>query len=273
MKLRILAFACCVFLSAQSVGAQATTSAADPVSGMWSGSMGRSESDRIPITVTLKFDGKALSGTIVGPPSPGTIRSGTFDQASGMVKFEVEVQDSSKTVAVFEGKVVNDSATGTVTLNDQTGTFSLTRGAAAAAPATRPPAGGMSTDEALQKSFAQVSGYIAKSAEMIPAEKYTYQPTGTVRTVGQLIGHIADGYNYFCPVAAGKKVEWSDAVEKGNTDKATVISKLKQAADACTAAHAGGAHPPLIQNLGHTNLHYGNLITYMRMLGLVPPSS
>ena len=271
MKLRILALACCVFLFAHSVLAQATTSAADPISGTWTGSMGRSESDRLPITVTLKFDGKALSGTIVGPPSPGTVRTGTFDQASGMLKFEVEVQDSSRTVAVFEGKVVNDTAKGSVSFSGQTGTFSLTKGAAATA--TQPPAGGMSTDEALQKSFAQVSGYIAKSAEMIPADKYTYQPVKTVRTVGQLIGHIADGYNYFCAVAAGKKVEWSDAVEKGNTDKATVVSKLKQAADACTAAHTGGAHPPLIQNLGHTNLHYGNLITYMRMLGLVPPSS
>lgn len=270
MKLRILTFACCVFLSAHSVVAQATTSA-DPISGTWTGSMGRSETDRLPITVTLKFDGKALSGTIVGPPSPGTVRTGTFDQASGMLKFEVEVQDASKTVAVFAGKVVNDTATGTVAFSGQTGTFTLTKNAAA--PATQPPAGGMSTDEALQKSFAQVSAYIAKSAEMIPAEKYTYQPAKTVRTVGQLIGHIADGYNYFCPVAAGKKIEWSDAVEKGKTDKATVISRLKQAADACTAAHAGGAHPPLIQNLGHTNLHYGNLITYMRMLGLVPPSS
>jgi len=271
MKVNILAFACCVFLYAHSVGAQTATPAADPVSGIWNGHMAR-EGDRQPLTITLKFDGSSMSGTVEGPPNPGSIRRGTFDKASGALKFEVEVEDTAKTVATFEGKIVNDKATGSVTLNGQTGTFSLTKGTAGAA-ATQPPAGGMSTDEALQKSFANVSAYIIKSAEMVPADKYTYQPTKSVRTVGQLIGHIADGYNYFCAVAAGRKVEWSDAVEKGHTDRAAVVSKLKQATDACNAAHTAGGHPPLIQNLGHTNLHYGNLITYMRMLGLVPPSS
>jgi hypothetical protein len=231
------------------------------------------DTSRVPITITLKFDGSSMSGTVTGPPKPGLIRTGTFDKATGALKFQVEVQDDSKTIATFDGKVVNDQATGSVTIQGQSGTFSLTKGAAAAAPATPPPAGGMSTDAALQKSFAQVSAYIAKSADMIPPEKYNYQPTKSVRTVGQLIGHVADGYNYFCAAAQKQKVEWSDAVEKGNTDKATVVAKLKQATDACNTAYSGGGHPPLIENLGHTNLHYGNLITYMRMLGLVPPSS
>jgi uncharacterized damage-inducible protein DinB len=44
------------------------------------------------------------------------------------------------------------------------------------------------------------------------------------------------------------------------------------------AAHAWSAHEtgqlaPLIANFGHVNLHYGNITTYMRMLGLVPPST
>jgi hypothetical protein len=272
MKLSILAFACGMFLGAQSVGAQTATAPADPVSGTWTGSMAR-DGDGVPLTITLKFDGSSMTGTVTGPPYPGIITKGTFDKASGALKFEVEVQDTSKTLVTFEGKVVNDKATGSVMMRGQTGRFSLTRDAGGAAAAAPSRARGMSTDEALQKSFAQVSAYIAKSADMIAADKYNYQPTNSVRTVGQLIGHIADGYNYFCAVAAGKKVEWSDAVEKGNTNKVTVVAKLKQAADVCNAAHAGGAHPPLIQNLAHTNLHYGNVITYMRMLGLVPPSS
>jgi hypothetical protein len=44
--------------------------------------------------------------------------------------------------------------------------------------------------------------------------------------------------------------------------------------DACNAASGGaGQAGPMIANVGHTSLHYGNLITYIRMLGLVPPSS
>ena len=125
----------------------------------------------------------------------------------------------------------------------------------------------------LGKSFAELSGWILKSAEIVPADKYSYKPAPTVRTFGEQLGHIADGSNYFCGRAAGKKVQWSDATAQGKTDKATVVPKLKEALDACTAAHGTGALVMLIQNYGHANLHYGNMVTYMRMLGLVPPSS
>jgi uncharacterized damage-inducible protein DinB len=125
----------------------------------------------------------------------------------------------------------------------------------------------------LGKGFAELSGWILKSAEMVPADKYSYKPAPTVRTFGELLGHIADGSNYFCGRAAGKKVQWSDANAQGKTDKATIVPKLKEALNACGAAHGTGHLGMLIQNYGHGNLHYGNMVTYMRMLGLVPPSS
>ena len=121
--------------------------------------------------------------------------------------------------------------------------------------------------------FAELSGWILKAAEIVPADKYSYKPAPTVRTFGELLGHIADGSNYFCGRAAGKKVQWSDANAQGNTGKATVVPKLKEALDACSAGHGTGHLGMLIQNFGHSNLHYGNMVTYMRMLGLVPPSS
>ena len=129
------------------------------------------------------------------------------------------------------------------------------------------------TSAMLGKGFAELSGWIVKAAEIVPPEKYSYKPAPTVRTFGELLGHIADGSNYFCGRAAGKKVEWSDANAQGKTDKATVVPKLKEALDACSAAHGTGNLGMLIQNFGHSNLHYGNIVTYMRMLGLVPPSS
>ena len=128
---------------------------------------------------------------------------------------------------------------------------------------------------ALKQGFGEVSGWLLKAAEMVPPDKYSYKPAPTVRTYGEMLGHVADGYNYFCGRAAGKKVEWSDATAQGKTDKATIVAALKAATGACTAAHngPGSQSPLLIQNYGHTNLHYGNIVTYMRMLGLVPPSS
>jgi uncharacterized damage-inducible protein DinB len=125
----------------------------------------------------------------------------------------------------------------------------------------------------LKGGFAEVSEWITKAAAMVPAERYTYKPVATVRSFGALVAHVADGYNWYCANAAGQKTEWSDAVEKGPTDKATVTAKLKLATDRCVAATAKGQPMQLMQNIGHANLHYGNIITYVRMMGLTPPSS
>ena len=127
---------------------------------------------------------------------------------------------------------------------------------------------------ALRRSFDEVAGYVARAAEMVPADKYSYRPTASVRTFAQLIGHIADAHNYYCAQAAGRNIEWSDAVEKGTTAKTALVQKLKQSVEGCAGAYSGtGQAGPLISNIGHTNLHYGNIITYLRMMGMVPPSS
>ena len=127
----------------------------------------------------------------------------------------------------------------------------------------------------LRNGFNEVNDWVTKAAEMVPAEKYNYRPVDTVRTFGQLIAHITDSYNFFCARGAGNKVEYSDAVEKGGTDKDTLLPKLKEAVGKCNAAYgsANGQLRPLFTNVGHTSLHYGNIITYLRMMGLKPPSS
>ena len=127
----------------------------------------------------------------------------------------------------------------------------------------------------LRNNFNEVNDWIVKSADMVPAEKYSYRPVDTVRTFGQLIAHVTDSYNFFCARGVGNKVEYTDAVEKGGTDKDTLLPKLKEAVGRCNAAYNSnnGQLRPLLSNIGHTNLHYGNIITYLRMMGLKPPSS
>jgi uncharacterized damage-inducible protein DinB len=133
------------------------------------------------------------------------------------------------------------------------------------------------TPQAMVKhGFEEVSGWLATAAALVPAEKYTYKPVATVRTFGELMAHVADGMNWYCGSArAAKDVQWSDAVEKGKTDKATVTAALKTATAACTAAYGSSTArlDKLMGNIAHSNLHYGNAITYVRMLGLKPPSS
>jgi uncharacterized damage-inducible protein DinB len=127
----------------------------------------------------------------------------------------------------------------------------------------------------VRNGFNEVNGFVMKAADMVPADKYNYKPADSVRTFGQLIAHITDSYNYFCINAAGTKVEWSEAVEKGGAEKDTLLPKLKEAVDRCNTAYSSNSSKlrPLFINVGHTNLHYGNIITYMRMMGLKPPSS
>lgn len=134
---------------------------------------------------------------------------------------------------------------------------------------------GQSANDELRKGFTEVNDWVLKAAETVPADKYNYKPVDTVRTFGQLVAHITDSYNYFCARATGNKVEWSEAVEKGSLDKDTLLAKYKESAGRCTAAYgAANSQPgPLMGNVSHTSLHYGNIITYMRMMGLKPPSS
>jgi uncharacterized damage-inducible protein DinB len=127
---------------------------------------------------------------------------------------------------------------------------------------------------ALRKNYADVVSLLAKSADLVPADKYNYRPVGTVRTFAQLVGHLADAHNYYCAIAAGKQVQWSDPIEKGVSDKATLVAKLKESIDLCTRVYGGvGKVDVMIENIAHTNHHYGNMVTYVRMLGLVPPQS
>jgi uncharacterized damage-inducible protein DinB len=142
------------------------------------------------------------------------------------------------------------------------------RALAAQQPAASDPAA------LLRGGFDEAAGWVLKAAELVPADKYGFKPAASVRTFGQLIGHVADGQNYYCARGAGQDVAWVQTVEQGSQDKAALVQQLKQSIAVCVAAHAkAGLTGPLIANYGHTSLHYGNIITYLRLLGLVPPSS
>jgi uncharacterized damage-inducible protein DinB len=126
----------------------------------------------------------------------------------------------------------------------------------------------------MRGGFNEVNDWVMKAAEAVPADKYSYKPVDTVRTFGQLIAHMTDSYNYFCAHGVGNKVQWATPIEQGATDKDTLLPKLKEAVGKCNTAYTSGKQVrPLFINISHTSLHYGNIITYMRMMGLKPPSS
>lgn len=126
--------------------------------------------------------------------------------------------------------------------------------------------------ESVTKGFAQVADWVLQSAESVPADRYSFKPTDGIRTFGQLVAHIVDGYRYYCRLAKGP-VEWSDTVEKTVSAKADLLKQLAAATAECKQVHAAGKTNPLVENLGHANLHYGNMVVYLRLMGIVPASS
>ena len=130
---------------------------------------------------------------------------------------------------------------------------------------------------------------ILGSADKMADDKYAFKPTDTVRTYGQLLAHVADGQYEFCGAAAGKHDE--KGIEKTAKTKADIVAALKNAFAYCDAIYAGMSDAKAMEmipafggikitrlsmldfNVSHTMEHYGNLVTYMRIQGIVPPSS
>jgi uncharacterized damage-inducible protein DinB len=148
---------------------------------------------------------------------------------------------------------------------------------------------GDTTLASVKTTYEVVKGYITKAAAQVPEGTYKYQPTKEVRTLGQLFGHIADSSGMICSAATGvkptsaggaEKLATKAELQKALTDGFAVCDK---AFTAITAANAnetlnlfGMTHSrigAMAFNAAHLFEHYGNVVTYMRLNGLVPPSS
>jgi uncharacterized damage-inducible protein DinB len=137
--------------------------------------------------------------------------------------------------------------------------------------------------------YGRMKDVLLRSAEKMPEENYNFKPTEAVRSYGQIIGHIADAQYLFCSVALGEKNP-APKIEQSKTSKADLIAALKNAFAYCDKAYDGmtdasatqavklfGNDRPklgvLTVNNMHNMEHYGNLVTYMRIKNIVPPSS
>ena len=143
---------------------------------------------------------------------------------------------------------------------------------------------------AIKAQHEQVKGYLLKTAETVPENLYSFRATPEVRTIAQLIGHVADGSAGICASASGDKPPALNA-EKSMTSKAQLTKALAEALAFCdkviagmddkrameaTKFFVGGTSPRgmiLAFNTSHNFEHYGNLVTYMRLNKIVPPSS
>jgi len=138
-------------------------------------------------------------------------------------------------------------------------------------------------------AYARLKTILVSSAEKMPEENYNFKPTDAVRSYGQIVGHLADAQYNFCSLALGDKNPGLK-IEQTKTTKADLVAALKDAVVYCDRAYdtmtdASGAQmvklfgsdmPKLgvlnVNNM-HDMEHYGNLVTYMRLRNIVPPTS
>jgi uncharacterized damage-inducible protein DinB len=146
----------------------------------------------------------------------------------------------------------------------------------------------VSTD--LRNDFKGIKGFFIRAAEKMPEASYSFRPSPDVRTFGQVVAHVADDQYNLCAPAKGetRKAAYT-AIEDTLSKKAELVTALKEAFAYCdgaynalTDASAGdqtksdkgrSKFGTLNWNLWHTWEHYGNIVVYLRMNGLVPPTS
>jgi uncharacterized damage-inducible protein DinB len=135
---------------------------------------------------------------------------------------------------------------------------------------------------------------LLESAEAMPAADYAFKPTPQIRSFAELVGHVASANNYFCSMAKGEAPPSTVNFERTVTDKAALVKALGSALSYCDAVYKettdANANQPvklagpggtgqstralvLMFNTTHNNEHYGNVILYLRLKGIVPPST
>jgi uncharacterized damage-inducible protein DinB len=165
------------------------------------------------------------------------------------------------------------------------------------------PAAANPLSASLKTMYDGVARNFVEAAEKVSEADYAFQPTPDVRTFGRLVGHLADANYAACARAKGEKnpndgnsfemgAERAEAAKV--TAKADLVKAVKDSVAYCGTVYGGatdttllqsmkvGEPPnqremlrvtPLVGNISHSNEHYGNIVTYMRLKGLVPPST
>lgn len=172
--------------------------------------------------------------------------------------------------------------------------LALTGPAAAQAPTPAPsvPPTAAAADPlsgTLKRQYDGIKQNITEAAEKVADADYGFKPTPDVRSFGQLVAHVAESQYGICAFARGEESPVKD-LEQTSRTRAEIIKALKASNEYCDALYtgmtdtkamelikAGPREVPraavLISNIAHDNEHYGNIVTYLRLKGIVPPST
>jgi uncharacterized damage-inducible protein DinB len=149
----------------------------------------------------------------------------------------------------------------------------------------------------IQRSFDIYTNYLALAAEMMPESAYEFHPTPELRTFGEQINHAASTQYSFCnQTGLPPGVEKQTWPRPAPTTKAAIIEAFKQSTAYCNRVLAAAPEAWLMEivpavggpssgqikgsrahifiyNIVHTAEDFGVVTTYLRMQGVMPPSS
>ena len=136
--------------------------------------------------------------------------------------------------------------------------------------------------------YNQTKKTVVAAAEAMPAENFSFKPTPEIRSYGELFTHVAQVQTGICAVISGAPFERKPPPTATTKDEA--IAVLKKSFDACDAAFAtvtdanatdftgqgfmrGSKLGNIQKNTAHNNEMYGQMVVYLRLKGIVPPST
>jgi uncharacterized damage-inducible protein DinB len=133
----------------------------------------------------------------------------------------------------------------------------------------------------LTKQWEQINDKIAALAEQFPEEKYEFSPADGTRTFGGVLRHLAFWNQFVTNSVRGIKMDESlnELPPREYPTKAHLTKVLKKSAEEATATlKVRGELEPATAELcatftQHSSEHYGQLVVYYRLNGLVPPAS
>lgn len=139
----------------------------------------------------------------------------------------------------------------------------------------------------VKRMYEGTKNNLSRAAEKVPEDVYGFKPAPTVRTFGEEVGHAVEWNMISC---ASVKGEPATNPAAGKTSKADLVAALKSAFDYCDAVYNSLTDASATQmsdfrgrqqsrlatlyfNVSHNNETYGTMVPYMRIKGIVPPSS
>jgi uncharacterized damage-inducible protein DinB len=158
------------------------------------------------------------------------------------------------------------------------------------APAAQPAPQTITLSAGMKRSWDGIKRNVLEAAEKMPDANYSFQPTADVRTFAGMVGHIAESQHGTCLRLKGEQIPFERGSIEKMTAKADLVKAMQASIAACDSVYGAATDESLVKltkvgqneiapinmlwgNISHSNEHYGNLVTYMRLKGLVPPST